>query len=224
MLRSDPAQTAKTQRQRKCLHEHWKNCHDYPEAHTWESRAEEDIEEEEAVRALVAAEDDSYLAYDEACRVRQLGFFIAEQLGARWALPGLPTPYLTYLTSPTVSHHPHIFTFFNALPANNVSIIGDLQPKLKFIGYYDNGIGGPEDEEYVNATSHNDTQDSHADLEFKTKGFFSGTFNVIAGRVRHGSTELGEVSGEWIALMELKSTKLSRPPLTTLPAALTYAP
>ncbi|KAF8273931.1 hypothetical protein EI94DRAFT_1794954 [Lactarius quietus] len=73
MLRSDPAQAAKTQKQRKCLHEHWKNCHDYPEAHTWESRAEEDIREEEAVRALVAAEDDSYLAYEEACRVRQLG-------------------------------------------------------------------------------------------------------------------------------------------------------
>ncbi|KAF8259399.1 hypothetical protein EI94DRAFT_1707135 [Lactarius quietus] len=47
------------------------NCHDYPEAHTWESRAEEDIEEE-AVRVPVAAEDDSYLAYDEACKVRQL--------------------------------------------------------------------------------------------------------------------------------------------------------
>ncbi|KAF8257958.1 hypothetical protein EI94DRAFT_1816420 [Lactarius quietus] len=71
MLRSDPAQAAKTQKQRKCLHEHWKSCYDYPEAHTWESRAKEDIEEEEAVRALVAAEDDSYLAYDEACRVRQ---------------------------------------------------------------------------------------------------------------------------------------------------------
>ncbi|KAF8263595.1 hypothetical protein EI94DRAFT_1806949 [Lactarius quietus] len=68
-LQADPTPTHK---QRKCLHEHWKNCHDYPEAHTWESRAEEDIEEEEAVRALVAAEDDSYLAYDEAYRVRQL--------------------------------------------------------------------------------------------------------------------------------------------------------
>ncbi|KAF8261731.1 hypothetical protein EI94DRAFT_1809839 [Lactarius quietus] len=69
MLRSDPTPT---HRQRKCLHEHWKNCHDYPEAHTWETRDQEDIEEEEAVRALVAAEDDSYLAYDEACKIRQL--------------------------------------------------------------------------------------------------------------------------------------------------------
>ncbi|KAF8256606.1 hypothetical protein EI94DRAFT_1710807 [Lactarius quietus] len=78
MLRSDPAQAAKTQRQHKCLHEHWKNCQDYPEAHTWESRAKEDIEEEEAVRALVAAEDDSYLAFDEACKVRQ--FILAGRL------------------------------------------------------------------------------------------------------------------------------------------------
>ncbi|KAF8270667.1 hypothetical protein EI94DRAFT_1698646 [Lactarius quietus] len=69
MLRSDPTPTHK---QRKCLHEHWKNCHDYPEAHTWEARDQKDIEEEEAVRALVAAEDDSYLAYEEACKVRQL--------------------------------------------------------------------------------------------------------------------------------------------------------
>ncbi|KAF8265097.1 hypothetical protein EI94DRAFT_1702771 [Lactarius quietus] len=68
LLRSDPTLG---RRQRKCLHEHWKNCHDYPEAHTWESRAEKDIEEE-AARALVAAENDSYLAYDEACKVRQL--------------------------------------------------------------------------------------------------------------------------------------------------------
>ncbi|KAF8260425.1 hypothetical protein EI94DRAFT_1896552 [Lactarius quietus] len=67
------------QRQRKCLHEHWKNCHDYPEAHTWESRAEEDIKEKEkAACELLAAEDDSYLAYDEVCKVRQL--MLAERL------------------------------------------------------------------------------------------------------------------------------------------------
>ena len=57
-------------------------------------------------------------------------------------------------------------------------------------------------------TAHNDAQDLHADLEFKTKGFFSGTYNAIAGRVRHGPTDLGEVSGRWSALMEFKSTKV----------------
>ncbi|KAF8262186.1 hypothetical protein EI94DRAFT_1704947 [Lactarius quietus] len=81
-----------THRQRKCLHEHWKSCHDYPEAHTWETRDQKDIEEEEAVRALVAAEDNSYLAYDEACRVRQLvtGSDLSNKPGGRvgWNCPG----------------------------------------------------------------------------------------------------------------------------------------
>lgn len=54
----------------------------------------------------------------------------------------------------------------------------------------------------------NDAQDLHADIEFKTKGFFSGTYNAIAGRVKHGATELGEVSGKWSALMEFKSAKV----------------
>ncbi|KAF7340192.1 hypothetical protein MVEN_01937800 [Mycena venus] len=46
-----------------------------------------------------------------------------------------------------------------------------------------------------------------ADLEFKTKGFFSGTYNAISGRVRHNSTDVGEVSGRWSHVMEFKSTK-----------------
>jgi hypothetical protein len=57
-------------------------------------------------------------------------------------------------------------------------------------------------------TVRNAAQDLHADIEFKTKGFFSGTYNAIAGRVRHGSTELGEVTGKWSALMEFKTAKV----------------
>lgn len=45
------------------------------------------------------------------------------------------------------------------------------------------------------------------DLEFKTKGFFSGTYNAIAGRVRRGNTEIGEVSGRWSHIMDFKSAK-----------------
>jgi hypothetical protein len=58
---------------------------------------------------------------------------------------------------------------------------------------------------------YNDAHDLHADLEFK-KGFFSGTYNAIAGRVRRGGTELGEVTGKWSSLMEFKSTKVLPPP------------
>lgn len=45
------------------------------------------------------------------------------------------------------------------------------------------------------------------DLEFKTKGFFSGTYNAIAGRVRRANTEIGEVSGRWSHVMEFKGAK-----------------
>jgi hypothetical protein len=66
-------------------------------------------------------------------------------------------------------------------------------------------------------TVRNDAQDFHADLEFKTKGFFTGTYNSIAGRVKHGSTELGDVTGKWSALMEFKPTKVRRQALPPSP-------
>ena len=61
-------------------------------------------------------------------------------------------------------------------------------------------------------TVRNDAQDFNADLEFKTKGFFTGTYNSIAGRVKHGSTDLGDVTGKWSALMEFKPAKVRHPP------------
>ncbi|GLB36622.1 putative OSBP family protein [Lyophyllum shimeji] len=55
----------------------------------------------------------------------------------------------------------------------------------------------------------NEKTGMHCDLEFKTKGFFSGTYNAIAGRIRHKSTEVGEVMGRWSHVMEFKSAKTS---------------
>ncbi|EIW86255.1 Oxysterol-binding protein [Coniophora puteana RWD-64-598 SS2] len=46
-----------------------------------------------------------------------------------------------------------------------------------------------------------------ADIEFKTKGFFSGTYNALAGRVRRASHDIGEVSGRWNHVMEFKSAR-----------------
>ncbi|KAG8833136.1 hypothetical protein FRC17_011256 [Serendipita sp. 399] len=34
-------------------------------------------------------------------------------------------------------------------------------------------------------------------VEFKVKGYFSGTYNAIAGRVRKGAVDVGEISGKW---------------------------
>ncbi|KZO92061.1 Oxysterol-binding protein [Calocera viscosa TUFC12733] len=44
-------------------------------------------------------------------------------------------------------------------------------------------------------------------VEFKTKGFFSGTYNVVKGEVRQGSTTIGEVSGKWSHHLEYKDVK-----------------
>jgi len=42
------------------------------------------------------------------------------------------------------------------------------------------------------------------DLEFKTKGFFSGTYNAISGKVKKNGSEVGEVSGRWSHVMDYK--------------------
>jgi oxysterol-binding protein-related protein 8 len=41
------------------------------------------------------------------------------------------------------------------------------------------------------------------------KGFFSGTYNALSGRIRRNSSEVGEVSGRWSHVMEFKSVKVS---------------
>ncbi|KJA25929.1 hypothetical protein HYPSUDRAFT_36768 [Hypholoma sublateritium FD-334 SS-4] len=56
-------------------------------------------------------------------------------------------------------------------------------------------------------TAKNDKHGIVCDLEFKTKGFFSGTYNALAGRVRHNATDVGEVSGRWSHVMDFKHSK-----------------
>ncbi|KAL7008441.1 Oxysterol-binding protein OBPa [Cystobasidiomycetes sp. EMM_F5] len=43
----------------------------------------------------------------------------------------------------------------------------------------------------------NEANHIHCDVEFKTKGFFTGTYNTIQGKVKSSSGEIGEVSGKW---------------------------
>ncbi|EIN13332.1 Oxysterol-binding protein [Punctularia strigosozonata HHB-11173 SS5] len=56
-------------------------------------------------------------------------------------------------------------------------------------------------------TARNDKLGLYADIEFKTKGYFSGTYNAIGGKVRHNNTEIGTISGKWSHVMEFKPTK-----------------
>ncbi|KAJ2920388.1 hypothetical protein MD484_g44, partial [Candolleomyces efflorescens] len=48
------------------------------------------------------------------------------------------------------------------------------------------------------------------DLEFKTKGFFSGTYNAIAGRLRRNTTDIGEISGRWSHVMDIRNNKTGK--------------
>ncbi|TFY80784.1 hypothetical protein EWM64_g3222 [Hericium alpestre] len=56
----------------------------------------------------------------------------------------------------------------------------------------------------------NDKLGLYADIEFKTKGFFSGTYNAVAGRVRKKDAEIGEISGKWSHVMEYKDMRTGK--------------
>ncbi|KAK1229554.1 Oxysterol-binding protein OBPa [Marasmius sp. AFHP31] len=90
-------------------------------------------------------------------------------------------------------------------------------------------LGKPEDGEYVitmpnmyargilfgkmvlelgdTCIAKNEKHGISCDLEFKTKGFFSGTYNAIAGRVKRQSTDVGEVTGRWSHVMDYRNIK-----------------
>jgi len=45
------------------------------------------------------------------------------------------------------------------------------------------------------------------DVEFKTKGFFSGTYNAISGKIKGKKGEIGDISGKWSDVVELQRGK-----------------
>ena len=57
-------------------------------------------------------------------------------------------------------------------------------------------------------TARNDRNGYTAEIQFKTKGYFSGTYNAIQGRVRAGTQDMGEVTGKWSEVMEYTSKKV----------------
>ncbi|KAK0568803.1 Oxysterol-binding protein OBPa [Tilletia horrida] len=53
----------------------------------------------------------------------------------------------------------------------------------------------------------NEANDLAADIEFKTKGYFTGTYNAIGGKVSHKGKTIGDISGKWSETMEFKPSK-----------------
>jgi hypothetical protein len=51
------------------------------------------------------------------------------------------------------------------------------------------------------------TNDLVADIEFKTKGFISGTYNAIYGEIKQKGKVLYELTGKWNEVMEIKDLR-----------------
>ncbi|KAF8261320.1 hypothetical protein EI94DRAFT_1810462 [Lactarius quietus] len=74
MSRSDIVSPSDNVKTRRCMHEHWKDCQDYPEAHKWVGKDPE-YDKEEQVRALVwsqETDEEDYIGEGEALRIAQL--------------------------------------------------------------------------------------------------------------------------------------------------------
>ncbi|KAF8259601.1 hypothetical protein EI94DRAFT_1903835 [Lactarius quietus] len=74
--RSDIVSPSDNVKTRRCMHEHWKDCQDYPEAHKWVGKDPE-YDEEEQVRALVwsqGTDEEDYIGEGEALRIAQLSW------------------------------------------------------------------------------------------------------------------------------------------------------
>ena len=59
-------------------------------------------------------------------------------------------------------------------------------------------------------TARNERLGLSAEMQFKTKGYFSGSYNQIAGKIRKttANVDLGEISGKWSGVMEYKPVKV----------------
>lgn len=58
-------------------------------------------------------------------------------------------------------------------------------------------------------TARNERLGLSAEMQFKTKGYFSGSYNAISGKVRKhtSNTDLGEIAGKWSGVMDYKPVK-----------------
>ncbi|EPX70976.1 oxysterol binding protein [Schizosaccharomyces octosporus yFS286] len=131
--------------------------------------------------------------------------------------------------SEQVSHHPPISAYFYYCPQYKIRVDGVLKPRSRFLGNSAASIMEgvatmkflERNEEYIltqpnmyargilfgkmrielgdHVTVRCPNTDLAADIEFKVKGFISGTYNSIAGKVKRISTGevLYKLSGKW---------------------------
>ncbi|TKA80261.1 hypothetical protein B0A49_01820, partial [Cryomyces minteri] len=141
-----------------------------------------------------------------------------------------------YYISEQTSHHPPKSSYFYMAPEHRIRIDGTLKPRSKFLGnsaasmmegiavmrllnrgerffvtqpnMYARGIlfGKMKYELGDHAYIRCPETGLEADIEFKTKGYFSGTYNAIGGSIKDRSGKsLFELSGLWSGEMFIKN-------------------
>ncbi|KAL6165651.1 Oxysterol-binding protein OBPa [Exserohilum turcicum] len=140
-----------------------------------------------------------------------------------------------YYIAEQTSHHPPKSSYFFMAPEHHIRIDGTLKPRSKFLGnsaasmmegiailrllntgerffvtqpnMYARGIlfGTMKYELGDHAYIRCPETGLNADLEFKTKGYFSGTYNAIGGYIKDANGKnLYELSGQWNEEMYIK--------------------
>ncbi|CAI5759950.1 unnamed protein product [Candida verbasci] len=165
---------------------------------------------------------------------------LGESFNCYW--DNLPNNHSAYYVSEQTSHHPPKSSYFYMIPEAKIRIDGILIPKSRFLGNSSAAIMegwthltlGQHDEVYemnqpnvycrgilfgklkTELGDHMIVKCQktgyEADIEFKTKGFISGTYDAIEGVVRKigASEELFHISGKWNDVMDIKNVKTGK--------------
>lgn len=160
---------------------------------------------------------------------KPLNPILGEYFTCYWDLPDGEKAY--YVAEQT-SHHPPKSSYFYIIPHLNIRVDGIVIPQSRFLGnstaammegvtkltigddvytltqpnMYARGIlFGTLKFELGDHLLIESSKGLKADIEFKTKGFISGTYNAIEGKIFDKSgAHYGELTGKWDEVMHLK--------------------
>ncbi|TRX97976.1 hypothetical protein FHL15_001186 [Xylaria flabelliformis] len=148
---------------------------------------------------------------------KPLNPILGEVYSCYWDLPDQTRAY--YISEQT-SHHPPKSSYFYMAPEHHIRIDGTLKPRSKFLGnsaaslmegvavlsLLNRGKDRHKGERYVVRCPELGLT---ADIDFKTKGWVSGTYNAIGGTIRDEKTNeiLFEISGLWSEEMFIKDLR-----------------
>ncbi|SAM09652.1 hypothetical protein [Absidia glauca] len=127
---------------------------------------------------------------------------LGEHFKCQWDYPGGATKSRGYYLAEQVSHHPPRSAYYYANPECGIYIQGELCPRAKFLGNSAATlmeVGKMVLELGDKCKVHCPTSDLICELDFKTKGFFSGQFNSVTGKIKQVTNQkvLYDITGQW---------------------------